>query len=167
MRARRLPWRRTPGGSHGRDCRSGSRYRVGRCGLVSEILSRSTVSLAAAGGKKKLMERGPTSPGLMLVRVVAWLAARISLWRLSSASLAFFARISSRRCCILPDSQAHPRGSLAVAVEGERGCGEAMVRLCKLQRFGWFEVQIVKMSSILNTQDTGIASLVDCLFLVT
>jgi len=37
--------------------------------------------------------------------------ARSSRWRLSSASLAFFARISSRRCCILPCQHAHRRPS--------------------------------------------------------
>jgi len=39
---------------------------------------------------------------------VAWLA-RSSLCRLSSASFAFFARISSRRCCILPTPYTHFR----------------------------------------------------------
>lgn len=41
-----------------------------------------------------------TSLPLKLGRPGTFWVARSSLWRLSSASFAFFARISSRRCCI-------------------------------------------------------------------
>lgn len=43
---------------------------------------------------------------------------RSSLCLLSSASLAFFARISSRRCCIILATQAHAAGFGAVNLYG-------------------------------------------------
>lgn len=69
-----------------------------------------------------------TSPGLpVLCRLaVAWLA-RSSLCRLSSASLAFFARISSRRCCILTSLQSH-RGICQLCVMND--CGRGRHRSC-------------------------------------
>lgn len=69
-------------------------------------------------GKTRGSSGGPTSLGVMLDRLLAWLA-RSSLWRFSSASFAFFARISSRRCMV-PSALDHSGGH-------SLGCGGGWV----------------------------------------
>lgn len=169
MRARRLRSRRTPGGSRAQDCRSGSRYRVGRFGLAWEILSKSTVSPAAAaemrevGGARTDLAGADACAGCGLACCTN-LPLTLELCELRLLCEDFISAVLH-----LAEPSSPSQGQSG-------GCGGGRER--EEEMMWWMEwigsascsgstrlvqTQIVKMSNISNMQDTKIASLVtDC-----